>query len=146
MVRTLWLAVASIAGSQAATAAPTPRITCQVATAHGAAREYTLQQATTGGERQWVLAMTGGDAGDRPVRLRLPKARPEIGSDRATLAYRNANGGRQIDLRIEPSGSTVDVWVDHGLEVNIEPDLDPRVDLMNTEGRVPATCAIAILP
>jgi hypothetical protein len=57
-----------------------------------------------------------------------------MGERDAALSYRNANGGRQVDLRVTPDGSHLDVWVDYGLEVNIEPDLDPRIDHMNTEG------------
>ena len=41
------------------------------------------------------------------------------------------------------SGSRLEVWVDYGLEVNVEPDLDPHVDRLNTDGPLTAIdCAI----
>jgi hypothetical protein len=84
----------------------------------------------------WQIALRSKRTGDRWIRLALPGARPEIAARTARLSYRNANGGRQIDLAVGPGGASLDVWVDHGLEVNIDPDLDPRVDLLNTEGRL----------
>ena len=32
--------------------------------------------------------------------------------------------------------------MNHGLEVNVEADLDPAVDLMNTDGPIDVACAI----
>ena len=84
----------------------------------------------------WQMALRSTRTADRWIRLALPGARPEISDRTARLSYRNANGGRQVDLAVEPGGASLDVWVDHGLEVNIDPDLDPRVDLLNTEGRL----------
>ena len=77
------------------------------------------------------------------IDLLLPGAKPVITTTTAKLAYRNANGGRQVDLDVSPAGARLDVWVDHGLEVNIEPDLDPRVDRLNTDGPLTgAECTI----
>jgi hypothetical protein len=72
------------------------------------------------------------------IDLLLPGARPELTANTARLSYRNSNGGRQVNLEVSAAGSRLDVWVDHGLEVNVEPDLDPRVDRLNTEGPVVA--------
>lgn len=68
------------------------------------------------------------------VRLRLDGAEPRIDDRTVRLRYRNANGGRQVDLDVSPAGARLDVYVDYGLDVNIEPDLDPEVDRMNTDG------------
>ena len=84
----------------------------------------------------WQLAMRSRRTGGQWIRLALPGARPEIVAGRVRLRYRNANGGRHVELAVAPDAAALEVWVDHGLEVNIEPDLDPRVDLMNTDGRV----------
>ena len=54
---------------------------------------------------------------------------------------RTAGGPR----RVCGGGASLDVWVDHGLDVNIEPDLDPRVDRLNTHGPITALqCAIDV--
>ena len=58
--------------------------------------------------------------------MTLDGAAPVIGERTATLKYRNANGGRQVDLDAAPGRSRLDVYVDYGLDVNIEPDLDPE--------------------
>ena len=50
------------------------------------------------------------------------------------LSFRNANGGRQVELEVTAGAARLDVYVDYGLEVNIDADLDPDVDRMNTEG------------
>ena len=39
-----------------------------------------------------------------------------------------------MSLDVTPAGSRLDVYVDYGLDVNIEPDLSPDVDVMNTNG------------
>lgn len=83
---------------------------------------------------RWRLSFQSAETGGEWIRLALPGAEPHIDGHTVRLSYRNANGGRQVDLVAAPSGSSLDVWVDHGLEVNVEPDLDPRVDLMTTDG------------
>ena len=105
-----------------------PRVTCGVA-GDPDSRSWVLEQVSG----RWQLSYTSRTE-TRPVRLALPAAKPEINGNTVRLEYKNANGGRQVDLRFGGGISTLDVWVDHGLEVNIEPDLDPRVDNMNTHG------------
>lgn len=68
------------------------------------------------------------------VRVWLPGATPETSKSAAKLIYRNANGGRQVSLDVTPTASRLDVYVDYGLDVNIDPDLSPEVDVMNTNG------------
>src|SRR5204862_7013081 len=111
---------AAMAGAE-----PTYRVTCRVPD-DPAARAWTLDPAGSG----WQLSFRGAETRQAPVRLALPGARPEVTARAARLSYRNANGGRQVELAIrDGQASAFEIWVDHGLEVNIEPDLDPRVDL-----------------
>jgi hypothetical protein len=95
----------------------------------------------------WRLSFRSRETGEHWIRLALPGADPAIGAETVRLSYRNANGGRQVDLVASPSASSLDVWVDYGLDVNIEPDLDPRVDLMTTGGPLAdVRCAVGARP
>ena len=102
-------------------------------------------------QRTWSLARRNGEwlvvfqsrALDKPsVELRLPNAAPHMSSDTIRVAYKSANGGRTIDWSIANGPSTLDLYVSHGLEVNVERDLDPGVDLMNTEGEIKVACSM----
>jgi hypothetical protein len=46
-----------------------------------------------------------------------------------------------VDWKIDGDRSTLDLLVNHGLEVNVERDLDPAVELMNTDGEIEVTCS-----
>ena len=87
---------------------------------------------------RWRLAMRGRKAGNSPVWLPLPDAKPSIAGNSVSLNYRTLNGGREVRWEVGASGATLDVHANFELEVNVEADLDPRVELMNTEG--PAAC------
>ena len=87
----------------------------------------------------WRIAFSSNVL-DRP-RVELPVSLPPNGSPR-TLSYASANGGRRIDWKINNGPSTLDLHVNHGLEVNIERDLDPAVELMNTDGPLNVDCSI----
>jgi hypothetical protein len=105
------------------------------------AREFVLERVAAGGP--WRLAYR--DAEHRGwVRLALPGASPTIADGTAHLAFKNANGGRQVTLDVAPDGSHIDVYVDYGLDVNIEPDLDPDVDRMNTDGPLAVACTVTV--
>jgi hypothetical protein len=109
------------------------------------ARVFKLRQSasTLGSGRRWELSMRDRETKDGWIQLALPGAVPAITRESAKLSYRNANGGRQVDLDVGPGASRLDVWVDYGLDVNIEPDLDPRVDRLNTHGPIAAlACTI----
>ena len=134
-------------GQERETAATAGRVTCRVAgdpdervyVLHGPTKPSDARASDGTGSRRaggWQLAMRSRRTGGQWIRLALPGARPEIADGRIRLAYRNANGGRHVDLAVAADAASLEVWVDHGLEVNIEPDLDPRVDLMNTDGRI----------
>jgi hypothetical protein len=112
-------------------------------------REFVLRRsdappAASGAlEPVWQLSMREAESKGAWIDLLLPGAKPALTAGTAKLSYRNANGGRQVDLEVSPSGSRLDVWVDHGLEVNVEPDLDPRVDRLSTDGPITAVdCTI----
>jgi hypothetical protein len=80
---------------------------------------------------------------DKPqVVLAIPNAAPVIGANEIRVSHTSANGGRTVEWRITTGPSTLDLYVNHGLEVNVEADLDPAVDLMNTDGPIDVTCAL----
>jgi hypothetical protein len=112
-------------------------VTCGVSSGPDA-RTYELRRSADGPQSSWALVMRGRGA---DVVLPLPGAQPVIGARTARLDYRSANGGRLVDLDVSPGGASLSVWVDHGLEVNVDPDLDPRVDEMKIE-RTAARCEI----
>jgi hypothetical protein len=143
------VACAVVVLARAAHAADPPStVTCRVRDdARG--REFVLRpadpaRAAAGApEPRWQLSMRDAESKGAWIDLLLPGARPALTASTARLSYQNANGGRQVDLEVSPAGSRLDVWVDHGLEVNIEPDLDPRVDRLNTDGAIAAVeCTI----
>jgi hypothetical protein len=73
-------------------------------------------------------------------RVPLAAARPVVAGSLMTLSYASANGGRRVEWTIDGDRSKLDLHVSHGLEVNVERDLDPAVDLMNTDGEIVVTC------
>lgn len=92
----------------------------------------------------WILMMHSKKAGSSPVVLPLPDAQPDISPTRVTLSYETLNGGRHVEWTVTASRASLDVHANFELEVNIEPDLDPRVELMNTNGPLTAlVCEIA---
>lgn len=105
-------------------------------------REYALRRSATPTGPSWQLTMQGGPVGKNPVTLPLPRAAPEIGADRVSLSFKTANGGRQVTLTAVTGPSALDVYVDFGLEVNVDANLDPRVDEMNTHGSLGVSCTI----
>ena len=44
-----------------------------------------------------------------------------IGDNEIRVSFASANGGRTIEWRITNGPSTLDLYVNHGLEVNVEP-------------------------
>jgi hypothetical protein len=119
----LWLAM------QTSPQTGTTGVVC-AGTGAATGREFVLERA---GEAAWRLRYRDRHH-PRWITLSLPGARPGIEGATARLQFRNANGGRQVELDVSPAGSRLDVYVDYGLDVNIDPDLSPDVDLMNTEG------------
>jgi hypothetical protein len=117
-------------------------VSCRVRTAQGE-RTYELRRApANGGASAWTLVMRGLG---HDIVLPLPGAEPAVGPGTVRLDYHSANGGRLVDLDVSSRGATLSVWADHGLEVNVDPDLDPRVDEMTID-KAPARCDVASAP
>ena len=94
-----------------------------------AGREFVLERPATA----WQLRYRDREH-PRWITLTLPGASPTFAAGTARLQFRNANGGRQVELDVKPGTARIDIYVDYGLDVNIDPDLDPDVDRLNTEG------------
>jgi hypothetical protein len=117
------------------------------AEADSARREWRLERRGRASTPQWVVVFRSATL-DRPtVDLPLPNAAPDISPARMTLSYQSANGGRSVEWTAIPGGpSSLDLVVNHGLEVNVERDLDPAVELMNTEGALAVRCELPERP
>jgi hypothetical protein len=88
-----------------------------------------------------VLVYRSATLSQPSVALPLPGAAPDTSAG-VILEYRTANGGRAVTLDAANEGpSTLDVFVNFELEVNVERDLDRAVDAMNTEGPLAVVCA-----
>ena len=80
---------------------------------------------------------------DRPqTELRLPGVQPAITAESVTLSFNSANGGRTVDWRARTGPSTIDIYVNFGLEVNVDADLDHAVEQMNTQGPLAVVCSL----
>lgn len=126
--RTFIIALALAATGAAAQTAP--RVECR-GTGPAVGREFVLDQGTAPG--RWRLSYRDTE---HPAWLRvtLEGAEPVIEPGGARLQYKNANGGRQVDMTVTPAAARLDVYVDYGLEVNVDPNLDPDIDRMTTDG------------
>ena len=102
-------------------------------------------------QRQWSLVRRDGalivvfrsKALDKPqVELPIGDAQAVTDDSSISVSFASANGGRAIEWRIVDGFTRLDLRVNHGLEVNVEHDLDPAVDLMNTEGALLVSCEI----
>jgi len=103
-------------------------------------RAWSLERAAPSA---WRVVFTSR-ALDKPrVELPLADAQPVITASNVRLSFASANGGRRIEWTIANGPSSLDLQVNHGLEVNIERDLDPAVDQMNTEGAIQVDCVMA---
>jgi len=111
-------------------------------TIDNAVREYALRRIEGSNGPSWQLTMQGGAVGKNPVSLPLPRAAPEVAADHVALTFKTANGGRQVTLTAGSGGGQLDVYVDFGLEVNVDANLDPRVDEMDTHGSLAVRCSI----
>lgn len=126
MLLAMWLGMQAAAGPAAACTVP----------ADPQSRSWTLERR----DEAWQIVFRSR-ALDRPsVILRLPNASPSVGASEIHLSYKSANGGRTIEWRVANGAGTLDLYVNHGLEVNVDADLDPAVDQMNTEGPIAVAC------
>lgn len=129
--------IAIDAGHVAAPAA----VTCR-APEDPARREWSLVQDGPPDAPRWLLVYRSATL-DRPsISLPLPGAAPVVEDDGVRLDYQTANGGRAVTLAAADGPSSIDVFVNYELEVNVERDLDRGVDLMNTGGALAVDCDI----
>jgi hypothetical protein len=106
-------------------------------------RTWSLERVTPS---SWRVAFTSRSLDQPRVELPLASAQPVITDSAVRVSFASANGGRRIEWVIANGPSSLDLLVNHGLEVNIERDLDPAVDQMNTDGVLAVTCTIAGRP
>ena len=125
---------------------PVPIARCSVTgDAHG--RVYELQRSADGDRAGWQIVLRSREAGNNPVALRLPDAKPTVTDRHLALEYRTLNGGRTVTWKVDGARGTLDVYTNFELEVNVDADLDPRVELMNTDGPITnLSCAMAPKP
>jgi hypothetical protein len=88
----------------------------------------------------WRVAFSAKSLDKPRVELPLSTGRPVITGPTIALSYASANGGRRVAWTIAGDRSTLDLHVSHGLEVNVERDLDPAVEAMNTDGEIVVSC------
>ena len=106
-------------------------------------RTWSLERATPS---TWRVVFTSR-ALDKPrVELPLATAAPIISASKISLTFASSNGGRDLRWTISNGPSKLDLRVNHGLEVNVERDLDPSVDLMNTDGEIAVDCSMVERP
>ena len=90
----------------------------------------------------WRITFSGRMLDKPSVELRLPGAAPVVAAGDVRISFASANGGRSVEWRATNGASSLDLHVSHGLEVNVEADLDPAVDHMNTEGPLAVVCTV----
>jgi hypothetical protein len=99
-------------------------------------RVYELLRSGEEERIRWMVGMRSRQTGASRVLLPLPDAKPVLKDAEVALDYRTSNGGREVHWKVTPSAATISVYANFELEVNVEADLDPRVELMNTEGPI----------
>ena len=106
-------------------------------------RLFTLVDRGGNAEPRWVLILRARPLGQRAIDLPLPAARVTRAAGRVTVSSRSANGGLAVEIEATAADSTLDVFVNVELEVNVWRDLSPDVERMNTAGaRHDAQCVI----
>jgi hypothetical protein len=101
-------------------------------------RTWTLERVADA----WRAVFTSKSLDKPRVELPLLNAALAVPPTGLDLFYATANGGLRVDWKITNGPSTLDLHVNHGLEVNVQRDLDPAVDLMNTEGPIAVQCSV----
>jgi hypothetical protein len=105
-------------------------------------RVFTLGQRETGADNPWFLSFQNKEIAPRTIRVKLAGAEPAISRDTATLAFKTSNGGIMVDLKWKGARGILDVYVSYELEVNVDAEMTPEVDLMNTNGPVAVACEV----
>jgi len=95
---------------------------------------------------RWLVVFTSKSLDKPRIELPIATAHPVVNGTEIRLSFASANGGRRVEWTIANGPSTLDLFVNHGLEINIERDLDAGVDLMNTDGEIAVNCSIVERP
>ena len=129
--------------SLARSAAAQPVATCSIPN-DPQQRQWTLERAEAGApDAAWRVIFKSRTLDKAQTELRLPQANPMISSGAVALLFTTANGGRTIEWRAKEGPSLLDIYVNFGLEVNIDADLDPAVEQMNTQGPLSVVCTLS---
>src|SRR5687768_15061324 len=88
----------------------------------------------------WLVGFTSKSLDQPRIELPVATARPALTGPTTAVSFAATNGGRRVEWIIEGARSTLDLHVNHGLEVNVEHDLDHAVEAMNTDGAIAVTC------
>jgi hypothetical protein len=129
----LWLVVVSLLLMVArARVAPTTVAECA---APGDADERVFHLVDRGGDAhpRWWMTLQSRRLGARTVDLPLADAQVERSASSLAVSSRSRNGGLAVALRAGDR-SSLDVFVNFELEVNVWRDLSPDVEQMNTDG------------
>jgi hypothetical protein len=141
-VRRRALGGAAIVLALARAAAAQPVATCSIPN-DPQQREWALERPAKGApDAPWRVIFKSRTLDRRQTELRLPRAQPDVTPDAVTLSFNSANGGRTIDWRAKNGPSTIDIYVNFGLEVNVDADLDAAVEQMNTQGPLSVMCTL----
>lgn len=97
-------------------------------------RVYRLRENRKDNAPAWTLSLNSLKTKSKWIQISLYGAAPVINDKQVLLSYQTANGGKLVDFRVTPKSVYLDVYVSYELEVNVEVDLSPEVDLLNTEG------------
>jgi hypothetical protein len=100
-------------------------------------RTWSLERVTP---EAWRVVFSSKSLDKPRVELPLTAARPVVSASLIALSYASANGGRRVEWTIDGDRSKLDLHVNHGLEVNVERDLDHAVETMNTDGEIAVSC------
>ena len=103
------------------------------------ARTWSLERAAPD---VWRVVFSSKSLDKPRVELPIANAQPVVTDSKIAVSFATANGGRALEWQIVDGFSKLDLRVSHGLEVNVERDLDPAVDLMNTDGELLVVCDI----
>ena len=128
--------------------AATPVLECSLP-GDDSRRVYQLIDAGAAHHPRWLLRLSApAVGGDRRVDLPLGNARVDKKNGGLVVSSASANGGAavQIEAAAGSGTSTLDVFVNFELEVNVWRDLPPEVERMNTNGVQAAACRVLSIP
>lgn len=128
---------------------PAPKTVLECTLSEPAARVFQLLDHGSAREPRFALRLSGPQLGTRRVDLPLANARVERRTGGVAVTSASANGGAnvRIDAADGSGPSSIDVFVNFELEVNVWRDLSPDVEHMNTHGlQATAQCHVLSIP